>query len=85
MELEMNGGSIMGVAYTIWRMYIAWGLVVQSLIAFIILSINTIVMGYNKDKTVQSHWIANIFSIVFYVLAISCALILWFFPAQIKK
>jgi hypothetical protein len=85
MELEMSGGTIMGIAYNIWKVYIAWGVLVQSLIAFIILSINTIVMGYNKDKTVQSHWIANVFSIVFYVLATLCGLFLYVYPAQIKK
>jgi uncharacterized integral membrane protein len=78
MELKEVSKSI----YWLWTMYITWGLIVQSVVAFLILFINTCIMGQNKDKTVQSHWAANVSAIVFYILAIISGLILYYFPAN---
>jgi len=81
----MEGGDFMQTVYWLWRMYLTWGLIVQSVVAFLILSINTMVMGANKDKTVQAHWSANVASIVFYCFALLSAGILWYFPANIAQ
>jgi hypothetical protein len=76
----MEGGDFLGTIYWLWRLYLTWGLIVQSVVAFLILSINTMIMGTNKDKTVQAHWGANVAAIVFYCLTIISAGLLWAFP-----
>jgi len=76
----MEGGDFFGTLYWIWRIYLTWGLIVQSVIAFLILSINTIIMGTNKDKTVQAHWAANVSAIVFYCFTLVSIALLYYFP-----
>ena len=78
----MDSKEILTFIYWLWTMYITWGLIVQSVVAFLILCINTWAMSSNKDKTVQNHYAANIAAIIFYCLAIMSGLILYFFPAN---
>lgn len=68
--------------FWLWKLYITYGLVFGSVVGLLILFGNTIAMSYNKEKNVQPYWIANIFSLCFYSLAILAGLILWFFPAN---
>ena len=77
--------TIINTIYWLWGLYINYGLIAQSIIAFSILSFNTMVMGWNKDPTVKAHWAANVTAITFYLLAIMCALILWLFPIKIQQ
>jgi len=81
----MEGGEFLSTLYWLWTIYITWGLIAQSIIAFSILSFNTMVMGWNKDPTVKAYWAANVAAITFYLLAILCAIILWFFPVNIQQ
>ena len=81
----MEGGDFMSILYWLWRAYLTYGLIVQSVVAFLILSINTMIMGANKDKTVQAHWGANVAAIVFYCMAIVSAGVLWYFPASVEQ
>ena len=81
----MEGGDFLENISWFWKLYLQWGLPASSSIAFIILSINTAIMGENKDKTVQAHWIANVVAIVFYCLAIFTAIILWFLQPNVPS
>jgi len=81
----MEGGDFFKTLYWIWTIYITWGLIAQSIIGFSILSFNTMVMGWNKDPAVKAHWAANVAAIVFYILAVISALLLWWFPVNAQQ